>query len=77
MSKEKTTKLISKQIKDFIDDFDKINKEFGDKTNSFKNTKVSKIKKMKETNNCICCMFLDTEECNLCPYNSPINRCVK
>lgn len=75
MGKEKTNR-VSKQIKDFIDDFDKIDKEFGDKTNHFKNAKVSKIKKMKETNNCICCMFLDTEECNLCAYNSPINRCV-
>lgn len=73
---KKKTNHISKQIKDFIDDFDKIDKEFGNKTNSFKNVKVSKIKKMKETNNCICCMFIDTEECDLCPYNSPINKCV-
>lgn len=35
---------------------------------------IKKLKKNKDKNNCYCCMFINTEECLSCVYNSPINK---
>lgn len=61
--------FVNRDMLDGVEGFvkEKINK-------SAKNIEIKKLKKNKEKNNCYCCMFVNTEECSSCPYNSPINK---
>ena len=73
----KTIKVI-KAIRDFVEKDmldgveDWYKKQLLEQAN--KTISIKKLKKTFSKNNCESCMFSNSEECNKCPYNSPINK---
>lgn len=62
--------FVEKDMLDGVEDWCK--KQLLEQVN--KNISIKKLKKTLSKNNCECCMFSNSEECNKCPYNSPVNK---
>lgn len=62
--------FVEKDMLDGVEDWCK--KQLLEQAN--KDISIKKLKKTLSKNNCECCMFSNTEECNKCPYNSPVNK---
>lgn len=75
MGADKDNKTI-KAIRDFVekDILEGVENWQKEQLLANKDVSIKKLKKTLSKNNCECCMFSNTEECNKCPYNSPINK---